>query len=209
MTKSVRNWCIGFAVMLASAVLSYAWIDRPLAFFIHDHIAHKYVFDLLQRIPEILPALAAITFVLCAIDVLIGQRRSAPETVALMASVSFAAATLVNTQLKFIFGRTWPETWIGSPSFIGDGAYGFNLFHGGGGFASFPSGHAVATCSVAVVLWHCWPRLRPVYALAIAVVFAGLLGANYHFLSDIIAGAFIGAFAGWATVMICPSIKAA
>jgi len=208
MAKPLHNWSAAFAVMLAGTIVSYAWIDRPLAYFVHDHVTNKLIFDLLQRIPDIFPALAAVTFAICAINVLIGRRRSHTETVALMASVSFAAARLVNTQLKFAFGRTWPETWIGNPSLIADGVYGFNPFHGGEGFASFPSGHAVASCAVAAVLWLYWPRLRPLYALAVAAVFIGLIGADYHFLSDVIAGAFFGVLAGWVTARIWPPVTA-
>jgi hypothetical protein len=31
--------------------------------------------------------------------------------------------------------------------------YGFNFFHGGHGYASFPSGHTAVTCAVVTVLW--------------------------------------------------------
>jgi hypothetical protein len=30
----------------------------------------------------------------------------------------------------------------------------------------------------------------------------GLIGADYHFVSDIVAGGFLGASAGWMTVLI-------
>ena len=34
--------------------------------------------------------------------------------------------------LKWVFGRTWPETWKGNnPSLIADGVYGFHPFHSG------------------------------------------------------------------------------
>jgi membrane-associated phospholipid phosphatase len=89
-----------------------------------------------------------------------------------------------------------------NPSFIHDGAYGFNLFHGGLGYASFPSGHMAATCAVVSVLWIMVPKWRPFYALIVLAVAAGLVGANYHFLSDVIAGGFVGASTGWMTVAL-------
>lgn len=97
----------------------------------------------------------------------------------------------------------WPETWVANnPSFIQDDAYGFNLFHGGQGFASFPSGHTAATCALISVLWILYPRLRPHYALAVLAVAIGLISANYHFLSDVIAGGFVGTSTGWMTIAL-------
>ena len=36
--------------------------------------------------------------------------------------------------------------------------------------------------------------------LAVAV---GLVGADYHFLSDVIAGSFLGASTGWMVTALC------
>jgi membrane-associated phospholipid phosphatase len=115
--------------------------------------------------------------------------------------LSFIAAGALNNQLKFAFGRMWPETWVNNnPSLIQNGAYGFSPFHGGPGFASFPSGHTAAICSVMAVLWLCYARWRALFALLVGVVAIGLLGADYHFVSDILAGGFVGWATGWIAV---------
>jgi membrane-associated phospholipid phosphatase len=57
-------------------------------------------------------------------------------------------------------------------------------------------------CTVMTVLWICYPRFRPLYALCMAAVAVGLVGANFHFLSDVIAGAFLGISAGWLGVSL-------
>lgn len=107
-------------------------------------------------------------------------------------------AEVTKNQLKFMFGRTWPETWVqNNPSFIRDGTYGINLFHGGARYASFPSGHSAVTCAVISVLWNLYPNLRAVYLIVVFAVAIGLIGANYHFLSDVIAGSFVGVSTGW------------
>jgi membrane-associated phospholipid phosphatase len=53
------------------------------------------------------------------------------------------------------------------------------------------------TCTVMMVLWICYPAYRPIYAVGMAAVAVGLVGANFHFLSDVIAGGFLGLSAGW------------
>jgi membrane-associated phospholipid phosphatase len=59
-----------------------------------------------------------------------------------------------------------------------------------------------AICFAMTVLWICYPRLRAVYVLLIAVVATGLMGANYHFLSDVIAGGFLGVSIGYFAIAL-------
>jgi membrane-associated phospholipid phosphatase len=59
-----------------------------------------------------------------------------------------------------------------------------------------------ATTAVLSVLWICYPRLRPLYVLIALAVAIGLIGSNFHFLGDCIAGAFLGSSIGWMTVVL-------
>src|SRR5262249_629097 len=103
--------------------------------------------------------------------------------------------------LKFAFGRTWPETWVqDNPSLIRDDVYGFNPFHAGPGFAAFPSGHMVAISAIVSIFWILHPQLRWLGAFCVVAVFIGQLGANYHFVSGLIAGGFIGFSIGLVTI---------
>lgn len=186
-----------------SVAAAYAWVDRPLSYFSHDHLAQWRVFFELQRLPEYLTVLVVLIFVLTGLAVLARGVLSRFLSVLLVSGVSLAAAALIKDQLKFVFGRSWPETWINNnPSLIRDGAFGFNPFHGGVGYASFPSGHMTLTCAAVSVLWFAYPNYRVLYAVVIAAVLIGLIGANYHFLSDTIAGGFLGWCTGWITVLI-------
>ena len=53
------------------------------------------------------------------------------------------------------------------------------------------------TCAVLSVFWMYYPTARTLYTIAGLAVAIGLTGANYHFLSDVIAGAFVGISSGW------------
>src|SRR5262249_4160856 len=121
-------------------------------------------------------------------------------------SISKAQNFAAGPQRACCYNVTYPgakRTWVrDNPSFIRDGVFGFNPFHGGPGFAAFPSGHTAAICAVMAVLWMCCPRFRLLYALAIAAVAIGLVGADFHFLGDVIAGAFLGISTGWFTVVL-------
>jgi membrane-associated phospholipid phosphatase len=131
--------------------------------------------------------------------------RSLPfyQSAVLVGSISVVETEVTKDQLKFFFGRTWPETWAGNnPSFIRDGVYGFHFMHGGGAYNSFPSGHMASACAVLSVVWFWYPRLRLFCLPAGLAVGAGLVCSNYHFLSDVIAGGFLGASIGWLTTEI-------
>ena len=198
-----RKWLIATLTMVVAVVVSYAWLDRPIALFAHAQTQQFALFENLTLIPELIAPLVIAAFFLLGLHAVTGKPMSRPLTAIVLATVSLAVASAVKDQLKFAFGRTWPETWIrDNPSFIRDGVFGFNPFHGGSGFSSFPSGHTTATCAVMSVLWICYPRYRIAYALCVVAVAVGLIGADFHFLSDVIAGAYLGALVGWLIVVL-------
>jgi len=202
----LQGWLIAFVCMVAVVASCYAFVDRPVAFYAHAHLTQYGIFDALTRISEYLAIASVIVFVAAGLRSLVTARWARWQGALLSCAVSLTAAESVKDEIKFVFGRTWPETWVNNnPSLIGNGTFGFNFFHGGAGYASFPSGHTTAVCAVAGVLWFAYPKLRPLWALAVLAVVAGLIGADYHFVSDIVAGGFLGGSAGWMTVLIADS----
>ncbi len=93
---------------------------------------------------------------------------------------------LAGEVIKWIVGRGRP--------FAGGEANAFNFVHFAGteAYASFPSGHAIASCALAFAVSAVWPRalaMTIVYALLIALSRLVLLA---HHPSDVVAGAVIG-----------------
>ena len=165
----LRNWCVGLAITATGVIASYLWLDQPIAFFVHRNIADKTIFVWLQRIPVLFLLLSFFFLAWCGFSSLMDRPFSRVQSVGLACSISFIATNFVNTQLKHLFGRTWPDTWIeNNPSLIQNGVFGFNPFHGGLGFASFPSAHAAGVCSVMAVLWWSYPSWRPTYVACVA-----------------------------------------
>lgn len=192
--------CLGFLIGTSIAVTAaYLWLDRSIALLVHEVIGRKPYSILMPviHIPDPLIVIADTVFVIIGSLALFGRMLSKHETAAFLASISVIFAVTIKDLLKFVFGRTWPETWVqNNPSFIRDGVYGFNFMHGGVAYQSFPSGHMTAACAIIAVLWIWYPRLRWAYAVAALIVGAGLVGGNFHFLSDVIAGAFVGISSG-------------
>jgi len=204
------RWLWSALACVALTAASIAWLDRPIASFVHAQFHGQAVFDRMQKLPEILPSAAALVLVGLLLAVATGRSFGGIGEVLVRCSLSLVAAVALKEQLKYLFGRTWPETWVNNnPSFIKDGVFGFFPLHGGPGWASFPSGHMTTTTSVLAVLWTMWPRFRWLYVLLWLDVAVGLLGADYHWLSDIVAGSFLGAAVGAVAATFRPRAEGA
>jgi len=178
--------------------LSIAFVDRPAATWAHDTFRGMVVFPWLTwlvnpDLPVAVVGLSAAGLVIAGLGAEFGWRPKGWSKTLIACCLAAVFAFVMKDALKFVFGRTWPESWIdNNPSWIKDGEYGFHFFHGGSGWGSFPSGHMTLITAPFAVLWQrdCWWRwLCAVPILAVAI---GLFGANYHFVSDMIAGFYLG-----------------
>jgi len=175
--------------------ICYFWIDRPVAWFVHDHLRWP-VLRWPTLVPPILAGLAPLLLVVAAVWRMLRPGGRVP-TILLALPMSLIAAVAIKEQLKWSFGRYWPETWImNNPSLIHDNAYGFHPFQTGVAYDSFPSGHTTVVFSLVSIAWTVFPRLRWLWALAGLAIVVGLVGMNYHFVSDVIAGAVLGSLVG-------------
>ncbi|HEV2957634.1 MAG TPA: phosphatase PAP2 family protein [Xanthobacteraceae bacterium] len=201
--RRVSLWLMWLALVAAFCLVSYAWFDRPIAFFVHRELGQPFFLTQLPRISEWLVGAASAVFVLLGLRGLTGRPLSRLEAVILLCGLSIIVSAAVKGEMKLIFGRTWPETWTNNnPSLVRDGVYGFHFFHGGRGYESFPSGHTAAVCAAMMVLWLCYPRWRALYAVVVGLVIIGLIGSDFHFLSDVVAGGFVGASTGWLAMLM-------
>jgi membrane-associated phospholipid phosphatase len=205
MTRQFKAWLTGLLMTALLASISVRWLDKPIATLVHDAFGSRYFPDAAVRSPGLsIPLVAALVFVIFGLSAIIGRNFSKIETSVLLCDISVLAADAIKNQLKYVFGRTWPDSWDPHVlSFIHDNVYGFNYFHYGQSFESFPSGHAAVAASVMSVLWMLFPRLRTVWALGIGAAGLGLVLLNLHFLSDVVAGTFIGVSTGLFTVTLC------
>lgn len=95
-----------------AVVISYLWIDRPIALFVHVHIPVHEAFAQLTHIPEPFIPLAVVTYLALGMRRLAGRPLSENYATAVICSISLIMAEATKDQLKFIFGRLWPETWV-------------------------------------------------------------------------------------------------
>ncbi len=192
MTAHTR-WGLGTLTALLATAAAWRFADRALSTVAHDSWRRPALaVDLTYLANPWLPA-AGLVLLSCAIAFLAGWRPGARGRTVLAAAIAVLLARVVVDELKWVFSRPWPETWIDrNPSWIGTHTFGMSPFHGGRGYQSFPSGHTVDAAAPAAVLARLVPRLWPLSVALVAAVGAGLVVSDYHFLSDVLAGAYVG-----------------
>lgn len=119
---------------------------------------------------------------LFGIQGMIMKNETSKET-AYLSYESFVFAGALSGIIKFGLGRERPEKT--------DHAFRFKPFSGD---SSFPSGHTTEAFAAATVFseqYPHWAVIIPSYAAATAVGFSRMY-ANKHWMSDVIAGAFLG-----------------
>ena len=198
-----RYRLIAFALSVIAVAACIVYVDRPVADFVEGHVRHTEFCVWLELAirPLDLVVLSALFFVFgCGFWVMSGRElRSWVET-PLLCSWSAMWAVAADIIFKHIFGRGWPD-----PTYIHDHLYGFHLLHGATHWDSFPSGTAAISVAIVSVLWMRCPRWRISGLLIVLSLLGAVVIANYHWLSDVIAGAFLGATIGWSTVRLHPA----
>lgn len=181
--------------------LCYGFFDQPLSDFLFTHHIRTYLMPIkhMAEWPPFMSGLAPLIFVsmLC---VMACKKTETPRWVCMffLMALSLMLSYLLKNELKWVFSRYWPETWVhDNVSWIRDRAYGFQWFQGpllkgDDVTGSFPSGHTTAAFAtfLSIGLWY---RRWLVACVALASL-EGLLMVffDYHFLSDVLAGALLG-----------------
>jgi membrane-associated phospholipid phosphatase len=191
---------IAIAACAFAVILCYFFVDRQVAVFVHAHQIAK--FDEMRWLTE--PPPLAQSWSPLVLAALIVRRAGGPwrrwQHVLFVACVSLIVADQFRESMGDLFGRYWPETWHNNnPSLIATGAYGFHPFQVGDEIGSFPSGHAARIFGFASVYWMTVPKSRWLCALIALPMLTALVGMNYHFIGDVIAGGTLGGIVGaWA-----------
>lgn len=178
-------------VVLILVVFSMRLLDLPLTAWISMHLRSVAPYVITSKLPDLsLVAVAILTSVSWVVYFRVGRQNPLRpiRAFSLVTGIVLPLAFGVKVVLKWMFGRTETRTWLSDPSM-----YGFHWFAGTKGFLGFPSGHMLVFTPLFLALWHFYPRYRVYYGVVWFCLGAALLATGYHFLSDVLAGAYIGA----------------
>lgn len=195
-----RYWLFAFALSAAAVGLCIAYVDRPLAEFLEERVRHTEFWIWLARAlrPLALVVVAALAFLFgCGVWLISG--RELPPWTETWLLYSWAAIWAVASEITFkrMFGRGWPD-----PTFVSNHLYGFHFLRGEAHWDSFPSGTATVSSAMLSVLWILKPRWRAVGLAIVVLLGVAVVIGNFHWLSDVIAGVFLGVTVGWSAVRL-------
>jgi membrane-associated phospholipid phosphatase len=197
---ALRNWLMALAATATAAVVCAVWIDRPVAEFSDAHLRHTaawvWIAHALAPLDAVL-VLSGLFACLCGVWAIFAQPLPPWTQTPLRCALAAVGATVVCLLLKHFFGRTSPD-----PAFVQGHLYQFHILHGGFHRQSFPSGTAAISAAIVSVLWMTAPRLRAAGGLVVVLLSAAVVLANFHWLGDVVAGIYLGAFIGWAVVRV-------
>jgi membrane-associated phospholipid phosphatase len=176
---------IASAAVLGFIVISYFFFDIPITFFCKR--LDRRVTDFFGIVTEFgistwylagsLGFFLLFTFV---------RRQKLYAYRALFLFASIAASGVINNIIKVIIGRYRPEMLFEK------GLYGLTFFKYADGLTSFPSGHTATVFSLALALSILFPRSRVFLFCFALVVGASRVIITSHYLSDVVAGAYVG-----------------
>lgn len=176
---------ISFVAVIVFSVIGYFQIDIPAAIFFKGRDIR--ILDLFEWIS----VLGESTWYLLGAFVLflyfkIVHPRPFYANRALFVFASVAVSGVVTLLIKLIFGRFRPVM------FFTESLYGFNFFNPSEDMNSFPSGHAATALSLVFALSLLFPRYRfPLFCFGLLVAVSRTV-TTAHFLSDTVAGAWVG-----------------
>ena len=196
----------GLLVTAPAVVFCAMFVDRPLAIFIHEHLAFFRPLRHLLDLTIIVSPLLLIYMLIYAVRRSVASTTRPAEWHWFIIATTYLVGLETKYMLKLAFGRTWPRImWPNRYDLLlmgtlrgpdNGGLYGFYPFVSTDPFTAFPSGSSVVTVSLATQVWFLFPRLRSLMVLLVASQVAAGLLSNTHFVGDIIAGVYVGLVVG-------------
>ena len=201
--RTFRRSLVWLAVCILAVILCMAYIDRPVADFVQEHLHRRVLVACMDGFLYLAPLallLALLLLFAAGYSAFRGQKLGSWAQTPLLCSWSGVWALSVEVVLKRIVGRSSVD-----PNYIVGHYYGFQPFHGVGSYESFPSGTTAVAAALLAVAWLRFPSLRGVWVLLLLLTAFALVATHSHWVSDIIGGGFLGFLVGSMTTRLLRS----
>jgi membrane-associated phospholipid phosphatase len=185
----IRIWSVSLLACAAIVAFSFLRLDVPAALYFWNVGHLRSPLNMAFGSTVILSAESAVILFTVVARLVRGHLSEFGETLAIACLVSMCAYVVNDHILKVFFG-------VPNPADVVQGAgHSFNLWKGSYG-SSFPSGHMVLAAAFAGFFMRLYKTSIKLFSGLLLIAAGLLLVGDWHFLSDIIAGAFLGASAG-------------
>jgi len=182
-------WLLSLLICTLAVALAFVYLDVPIAHRVYGLLgsAESLGNGFASAVPLGIEAAAALALV--CIRITRGHLSRLGETTALACLTSICAYAINDSTLKLFFG-------VPNPVVVLHGTrHAFDLLTGSSN-SSFPSGHMVLAGAFAGVFMRLYrTSILPLSALLLIAAVL-LIAGDWHFVSDVIAGTFLGVSAG-------------
>ena len=182
-------WFLCLLICTLAAAVAFVYFDVPIAHRVYGILASGESLATGFASVVLLGVEAAVTLALVVIRITRGRLSPFREATALACLASICSYAINDSTLKFFFG-------VPNPGAVLQGTqHAFNLL-GGSSNSSFPSGHMVLAGAFAGVFMRLYRTSILPFSTLLLVAAVLLIAGDWHFVSDVIAGTFVGVSAG-------------
>jgi membrane-associated phospholipid phosphatase len=185
----IRIWSVSLVACVAIVAFSFVRMDVPAALYFWNAGHLRSPLNAAFGSTVILTAESAIILFTVFARLVKGHISVLGETLAIACLGSMCAYVVNDHVLKVFFGVPNPA------DVVRGAAHGFNIWMGSDN-SSFPSGHMVLAAAFAGVFMRLYKASIRLFSALLLIAAGLLLVGDWHFLSDIIAGGFLGTSAG-------------
>ena len=185
----VLMWLLSLLICTLAVAVTFVHFDVPIADRVYGILGSTESLATGFASVVLLGVEAAVVLALVITRIMRGHLSPFRETAALACLASICSYAINDSTLKFFFGVPNPATVLHGTR------HAFNLLRGSFN-SSFPSGHMVLAGSFAAVFMRLYRiSILPLSALLLVAAVL-LITGDWHFVSDVIAGIFVGVSAG-------------
>ncbi len=187
--KPLRYW-VSLPVVVVLVVLCYRYVDVPVAAFFERLLRWNAGWrHYTAHLPDLLTTFVIVGTALSwgAYPVARARGRTHDAELLRLIGTCLPVSFATKAVFKLVFSRTNTRAWL-----AGYSDPGFHWFHGGALYASFPSGHMTVFAAFFTALWFYYGRFRAFYAGMLMLLAIALIATDYHFVGDVVAGAYAG-----------------
>ena len=182
-------WFLSLLICTLAVALAFVYLDVPIAHRVYGLLGSAESLGKGLASAVLLSIEAAVALVLVFIRIMRGHLSRFGEATALACLTSICAYAVNDSILKLFFG-------VPSPAAVLHGTrHAFDLLTGSSN-SSFPSGHMVLVGAFAGVFMRLFRISVLPLSLLLLIAAVLLIAGDWHFVSDVIAGTFLGVSAG-------------
>ena len=182
-------WLLSLLICTFAVALAFVDLDVPIAHRVYGLLGSSESLEKGFASAVLLGVEASVALALVCLRIARGHLSRFGEATALACLTSICAYAINDSTLKFLFG-------VPNPAAVLHGTrHAFNLLTGSSN-SSFPSGHMVLAGAFAGVFMRLYrTSILPISGLLLIAAVL-LVAGDWHFASDVIAGTFLGVWAG-------------